>query len=64
MNAVPADAELMALIREVQARKRRNPPVATAEWKEVAGAAAEDDLFAEAMHLGAEWRKQANQEGH
>jgi|GEM_PF-1048484 len=31
-------------------------------WKKVAGAAKGDHHFAEAMRLGAKWRKQANQE--
>ncbi|MCF7788961.1 MAG: hypothetical protein K9N47_22745 [Prosthecobacter sp.] len=31
-------------------------------WKKIAGAAKEDHHFAEAMRLGAKWRKQANQE--
>ncbi|MBE2285258.1 MAG: hypothetical protein IAE77_17495 [Prosthecobacter sp.] len=31
-------------------------------WKKIAGAAKDDHHFAEAMRLGAKWRKQANQE--
>ncbi|OYW76434.1 MAG: hypothetical protein B7Z37_08885 [Verrucomicrobia bacterium 12-59-8] len=31
-------------------------------WKKIAGAAKDDQHFAEAMRLGAKWRKQANQE--
>ena len=63
MNTVPIDKDLLALIREVQARKKQNPPVAKPTWKEICGAAKDDDLFEEAMRLGAEWRAQANREG-
>ena len=31
-------------------------------WKKIAGAARDDHHFAEAMRLGAKWRKQANQD--
>jgi hypothetical protein len=31
-------------------------------WKKIAGAAKNDHHFAEAMRLGAKWRKHANQE--
>jgi len=31
-------------------------------WKKIAGAAKDDHHFAEAMRLGAKWRKQANEE--
>lgn len=31
-------------------------------WKKIAGAAKKDQHFAEAMKLGAKWRKQANRE--
>lgn len=33
-----------------------------AGWKKIVGAAKDDRYFAEAMRLGAKWRKQANQE--
>ena len=32
-------------------------------WKKIVGAAKDDDLFEEAMKLGAEWRAKANEEG-
>ena len=31
-------------------------------WRKIAGAAKDDHHFAEAMRLGAKWRKQANRE--
>ena len=31
-------------------------------WKKIVGAAKDDSHFAEAMKLGAKWRKQANRE--
>jgi hypothetical protein len=34
----------------------------TGGWKKIAGAAKTDQHFAEAMKLGAKWRKQANRE--
>ena len=32
-------------------------------WRKIAGAAKNDTHFAEAMRLGAEWRKKANKQG-
>jgi hypothetical protein len=32
-------------------------------WKDIVGAAKNDDLFEEAMKAGAEWRAKANREG-
>ena len=32
-------------------------------WEAIAGEARDDDLFEEAMKLGAEWRARANAEG-
>lgn len=41
---------------ESEMKKRRTG------WKRIAGAASHDNHFAEAMRLGAKWRKQANRE--
>lgn len=37
--------------------------LASAACLEIVGAAKDDDLFEEAMKLGAEWRARANEEG-
>jgi len=57
MNTVPVDEKLMTLIREVQARKAKNPPVAKQTWKEIFGTMPDDELSREAARIGEEWRK-------
>ncbi|MGV3662998.1 MAG: DUF3967 domain-containing protein [Prosthecobacter sp.] len=56
MNAAAADEKLMALIREIQAKKKLNPPVAKTTWREAFGAMPDDELSQEAARLGEEWR--------
>ena len=41
----------------------KSQPAAKGSWREMIGFAKDDDLFREAMKLGAEWREKANQEG-
>ena len=53
----------MALIREVQARKAKNPPVAKQTWKEIFGTMPEDELSREAARIGEEWRKSEGMSG-
>ena len=57
MNTVPVDEELMALIREVQARKAKNPPVAKPTWREIIGTSPGDELDREAARIGEGWRR-------
>lgn len=57
MNPVPVDEDLMALIREVQARKKLNPPVSKPTWVEIFGTCPDDELSREAARIGEEWRR-------
>jgi hypothetical protein len=57
MSATVADNKLMMLIRQVQARKKQNPPVATKNWKEIFGTMPDDEAAKEAARLGEEWRR-------
>ena len=50
--------DLQRRVAEIEARM--NQP--RDGWKKIVGAAKDDHHFAEAMRLGAKWRKQANQE--
>jgi len=53
-------ATLKQRVEKLEATVEQKPQDA---WKEIVGAAKDDDLFEEAMKLGAEWRAKANQEG-
>ena len=57
MNTVPEDEQLQTVIREVQARKKTNPPVAKPTWVEIVGTSPGDELDREAARLGEEWRR-------
>jgi hypothetical protein len=57
MKTEATDEKLAALIREVQARKKLNPPVAKSTWSEIMGTSPGDDLDQEAARLGEEWRR-------
>jgi hypothetical protein len=57
MSTVAADKEFMALIREIQAKKKLNPPVAKGTWREAFGTIPDDELSREAARLGEEWRR-------
>ena len=50
--------DLQRRVAEIEARMNKPRD----GWKRIAGAARDDHHFAEAMRLGAKWRKQANQE--
>ncbi|MEK7686661.1 MAG: hypothetical protein AAB466_14695 [Verrucomicrobiota bacterium] len=51
------------LQRRVERLEATSQPAAKGSWREMIGFAKDDDLFREAMKLGAEWREKANQEG-
>lgn len=51
--------ELQQRVAEIEAKISR--PEAK-DWRKIAGAAAGDKYFAEAMRLGSQWRKKANTE--
>ena len=53
-------ATLKQRVAKLEATVEHKPQDA---WKKIAGAAKDDDLFEEAMKLGAEWRAKANEEG-
>ena len=51
-------ADLKKRVESLEASVERKPDA----WKAIVGAAKDDDLFEEAMRLGAEWREKANRE--
>ena len=51
--------DLQRRVAEIESQLRGK---ASDGWKKVAGAAKDDTHFAEAMKLGAAWRKKANRE--
>ncbi len=53
-------ADLKERVGELEGKVGQKPQDA---GKEIVGAAKDDDLFEEAMRLGAEWRAEANREG-
>jgi len=57
MSTVIADEKLLTLIREIQARKKLNPPVAKPTWRDAFGTMPDDELSKEAARLGEEWRR-------
>ena len=50
-------AEYFKVVREVQARKKLNPPVANPDWVNIVGTSPGDELDREAARYGEEWRK-------
>ena len=60
MSTKTIEQHLAALQKRVAAleAKARRKPLGT--WMDVFGMAKDDDLFPEAMKLGAEWRKKEN----
>jgi hypothetical protein len=56
------EQRLSDLQKRVEALEREVKP-SKGTWRDAIGFARNDDLFDEAMRLGAEWRVTANQEG-
>ena len=50
-------AEYFKVVREVQARKKLNPPVANPDWVNIVGTSPGDELDREAALYGEEWRR-------
>ena len=50
--------DLQRRVAEIEARMNKPRD----GWRKIVGAARDDHHFAEAMRLGAKWRKQANRE--
>lgn len=58
------EQKLSELQRRVERLElRQSQPATGGNWRDAIGFAKDDDLFREAMRLGAEWREQANKEG-
>ena len=57
MNTATVDPDFAKLLREVQARNAKNPPVAKPTWREIIGTSRGDELDREAARLGEEWRR-------
>ncbi len=53
-------AELKQRLERVEAKVENAPPGA---WRALIGSQKDDELFREAVRLGAEWRAQASAEG-
>ena len=50
--------DLQRRVADIEARMKKP----RSGWKKIAGAAKDDSHFAEAVRLGAQWRKRANRE--
>ncbi len=57
------EQEITALKQRVEAIEKQVINQPRGGWEAIAGKARDDDLFEEAMKLGAEWRTRANPEG-
>jgi hypothetical protein len=60
MNTAPVDPEFAKLLREIQARKAKNPLVAKPGLEKIFGTSKGDEIEREAARLGEAWR---NSEG-
>ena len=60
MSTKMIEQQLAELRKRVAALEARGDHKPRGAWREVFGMAKDDDLFAEAMRLGAEWRKKEN----
>lgn len=54
-------AELQQRVEKLEGRSAK--PANKGNWRDAIGFAKDDELFREAMRLGAEWREQANRAG-
>ncbi len=62
MSTQLIEQKLSELQKRVEALERQVKP-SKGTWRNAIGFAKDDELFDEAMKLGAEWRERANQEG-
>ena len=62
MSTQLIEQKLSDLQKRVEALESQVKP-AKGTWRDAIGFARNDELFDEAMRLGAEWRDRANQEG-
>jgi hypothetical protein len=64
MSTITLEQTVTDLQRRVTEIEYKLTAKARGGWEAIAGKAKDDDLFEEAMKLGAEWRARANAEGH
>ncbi len=57
MQTEVTDEKFLALLREVQAIKAKNPPVAKPTWPRIIGTSVGDEADQEAARLGEAWRR-------
>ena len=62
MSTQMMEHEIAALKQRVEALEKKVTDRPRGGWEAIAGKAKDDDLFEEAMKLGAEWRARANAE--
>ena len=63
MSTKLIEQQLADLQKRVEALEIQVKPAAKGTWRDAIGFAKDDELFDEAMRLGAEWREKANREG-
>ena len=63
MSTKMIEQRLADLQKRVEALEIQLKPAPKGTWREAIGFAKDDELFDEAMRLGAEWRAKANREG-
>ncbi|MCF7787504.1 MAG: hypothetical protein K9N47_15345 [Prosthecobacter sp.] len=63
MSTKMLEQKLAELQQRVETLEAKVKPVAKATWRDAIGFAKNDELFDEAMKLGAQWRENANAEG-
>ena len=64
MSTQMMEHEIAALKQRVESLEKQAVNRPRGGWEVIVGKAKDDDLFEEAMKLGAEWRARANAEGH
>ena len=57
MNTAIVEPAFAELLREIQSRKAKNPPVAKAGWEQIFGTMPDNEASREAARLGEEWRR-------
>ena len=63
MSTETLEQELAALKQRVEMLEAKTRPVAKSMWLEAAGTQEDDEVYRQAVRLGAEWRAQMNAEG-
>ena len=63
MSTEMIEQKLVDLTRRMERLEAKLQPLAKPTWRDAFGMMKDDDLFEEAMKLGAEWRAKMNAEG-